>query len=88
METESMKEVLKFTCPECGSNKFGSSNCTAEDIADMIGLCHGTVQTVYGSTRSCNFTWSRADDAKYFTRTGDLMPASIGAIVAGREVDG
>lgn len=89
METENIKEVLMFTCPECGSHKFGTNNCLAEDAAEMTGECHGTLQR-YGAQRAavaCTFQWSRADDAKYFTGTGDLMSVSS-AIGAGREVDG
>jgi hypothetical protein len=53
----------QFTCPECGSHMFGTSNCNAPDRAAMVGHCHGT-EKVLG--RSCRFTWKRSDDAQYF----------------------
>lgn len=59
-----MREIKpgEFKCPECGSNRFGTSNCLAKNPADMIGHCHGA---------GCRFTWSRADDKKYFSERGE-----------------
>lgn len=42
---------IEFSCPKCGSSKFGSS--------DLTGRCHGR--------SGCGFTWAEADSWKYFT---------------------
>lgn len=47
---------MTFTCPLCGSHFFGTSGCTGPEHL-MRGHCHGG---------NCNFTWSRAEDDKYF----------------------
>lgn len=49
------QESCKFECPECGSYKFGTSNCTSP-ATEWVGNCHG-----YG----CHFEWPRTDDVKY-----------------------
>jgi hypothetical protein len=74
-----MPAGLQFTCPECGSHKFGST-CdggaagpfpSAEEAQAYFaryawGHCHGQVRTMHGE-KSCHFSWPRSTDAKYFT---------------------
>lgn len=55
IETPSNKVFGKFKCPECGSYRFGTSNCTSP-IEEWIGHCNGW---------GCKFEWPRSDDAKY-----------------------
>jgi hypothetical protein len=44
-----------FTCPECGSHEWGTSNCT-RPVSEWEGHCHG-----------CGFTWHRqTEDSKVF----------------------
>lgn len=49
----------RFTCPECGSDRFGSFE---DENSALVGRCHGD----HGA---CTFTWARTDeeDAKVFT---------------------
>lgn len=46
----------RFTCPECGSHKFGSSLGTNDRLTRF---CHGRGHT-------CKFRFSQDDDALYF----------------------
>lgn len=55
----------KFKCPECGGYKFGSSDCTSDN---MKGHCHNDLPD--GSR--CLFTWDRnTEDEKYFEKVDD-----------------
>lgn len=45
-----------FTCPECGSHYFGTSNWHGV----LTGHCHGDQHTGSG----CGFTWDRTDKAE------------------------
>lgn len=57
--------VAVFTCPKCGSNEFGTSNCTSH-YSEWVGHCD-----------KCRFSWPREkDDAKYFA---DPSPAATPA---------
>jgi len=58
-----MSRFNEFTCPECGSNKFGSY------VRDGIlyGSCHGYVSCHRRYSEPCAFTWDRKDDEKYFS---------------------
>ena len=51
----------QFTCPECGSHHFGTSNCTSPSDK-WVGHCHG-----YIGGQPCRFSWPRTDDSKYFS---------------------
>ena len=43
-----------FTCPECGSREWGTSNCMGP-VESMVGHCHGGF---------CHFTWPRTEDER------------------------
>jgi hypothetical protein len=76
-------DVLEFTCPECVSHSFGTSNCSGEH-AQMVGHCHG-IRKPDGpgyAPRSCNFSWSRADDVKYFKVVGQRNATEMGVLLA------
>lgn len=45
-----------FICPKCGSEEWGTSNCTASDLKDMTGHCS-----------NCPFSWSRDKDSEVFS---------------------
>ncbi|AUR82704.1 hypothetical protein NVP1271B_06 [Vibrio phage 1.271.B._10N.286.54.B4] len=45
----------EFKCPQCGSNRFGTSDCTSEN---MTGHCHGFTETGH----VCKFTWPRSEE--------------------------
>ena len=68
-------EQKRFTCPRCGSHKFGThvEGAVRWDLSTSTGACHGYTQTKMGSL-PCGFTWPRTDDAKYFRGTGVFMP--------------
>ena len=53
--------MKQFTCPECGSHYFGTSNCTGPQDT-WIRHCHG----YYDDARRCDFSFAVADDHKYF----------------------
>ena len=56
---EDVEKIDKeFICPECGSNHFGTWNCT-EDYDKWMGHCHG-----YIGNRACTYTWKRSEEDK------------------------
>ena len=71
-------ENKQFTCPKCGSHKFGSSLATGTvQNGTWHGHCHGVVQVnPAAAARNCGFIWPRSEDAKYFRGTGTFYPAS------------
>lgn len=90
-DEDEMFEQREFTCPECGSHRFGSSNCNALTIEEMDGHCHGyifdrpTDGVLEHTTRvkPCSFTWSRKEDDLYFKGTGQFESRySTGACVS------
>lgn len=71
---EEQREAQEFTCPYCGSHKFGTHTPLNQDPATSgIGTCHGYVQSKLGQI-PCSFTWARIDDAQYFKGTGRFVP--------------
>lgn len=80
-------EETEFTCPECGSHTFGTSQ--TDDGSE--GMCHGHVENLPQGEpmpgirpvppslgyRPCGFTWKRGaeGDALVFTGTGRFRPA-------------
>jgi hypothetical protein len=52
---------MTFTCPKCGSDRFGSSNCLGP--GPMVRHCHG---------RGCDFTWPQGDDDRYIDGVREL----------------
>ena len=80
MTDSGMIDITEFTCPRCGSHKFGTTLDPMRrlDLRTSVGHCHGdrTVRTVGGiSLVRCEFSWSRVDDAKYFRKTGEQQAA-------------
>lgn len=61
-------EDVQFTCPQCGSHEFGSSDPGKPD--EMRGHCHGTWTDAQGADRNCSFSWPRTEDSKYFKGLG------------------
>lgn len=53
----------EFTCPECGSHYYGSTNCTGP--GPMVRHCHGVVMLPDGTRWSCKFNWPEKDDHRY-----------------------
>ena len=64
----------EFTCPECGSHEFGTSNCRAP-FEEMKGHCNGVREADAPgyAPRRCTFTWARKDDEKYFKVVGPRL---------------
>ena len=46
---------LRFKCPECGGQMFGTSNSTSEN---WIGHCHD----FWPDGTRCRYTWKRSMD--------------------------
>jgi len=66
MADANLIDVTEFTCPRCGSHKFGTSlNGDPRDPHIGVGYCHNP----------CGFSWRRSDDAKYFRKTGRQIAA-------------
>jgi hypothetical protein len=78
-----MIENKEFTCPKCGSHKFGSALVSGTvQNGTWEGCCHGVVQRTPGVATNCGFTWSRTDDGKYFKGTGHFYPGeNIGQVI-------
>ena len=79
-------ENQRFTCPECGSDRFGSAQGPGGGI--WRGYCHGTVhgKKPGEAELNCKFSWPRSEDAKYFKGTGTFSPASaVGQAPASRK---
>ncbi len=55
----------EFTCPECGSHRWGSSG-TDDEGQPLNGHCNGYIKASGALLRACRFTWLRANDALYF----------------------
>lgn len=64
-----------FTCPTCGSHKYGSSGCTGP-TTQMTGHCHGYIRQPDGSQRVCSYSWPRTKDAEL--HPGLLPPPESG----------
>ena len=60
----------EFTCPQCGSHMFGSSNCTGP--GPVTRHCHGYKEVALGSI-SCSFSWPESEDAKYGLKPPEQM---------------
>lgn len=80
--TEKMIEAKQFTCPQCGSNQFGTYY-PGHGTQGGIGTCHGYIGVSGASNEvePCGFTWPRSEDAKYFKGTGVFHPAEQVAVV-------
>jgi hypothetical protein len=52
---------VEFRCPKCGGGYFGTNYATEPNAS---GECRGTDD----GSRSCDFTWPRSDDWRYFVR--------------------
>lgn len=72
-----MKVFGEFKCPECGSNRFGTSNAT--DWGKAVGHCHGFDKDDY----PCHFSWKRTaeNDAKYFHNKDESMNCTPLALI-------
>jgi len=63
----------RFRCPRCGSSFFSTVGSTEAGlhgpIETWIGKCKGYFIGTRRITKysGCTFTWSRADDKRYFT---------------------
>ena len=57
-----LKQHSRFTCPKCGSHKFGTS-IHGDNPKDWVGHCDFRVDDDIG----CQFSWPRTDDHLYFT---------------------
>ena len=57
-----LKQHSRFTCPKCGSHKFGTS-IHGDNSEDWVGHCDFRVDDDIG----CQFSWPRTDDHLYFT---------------------
>lgn len=95
MNPSDQVEDLEFTCPKCGSHKFGTAlndgalpldaplaEVQASFDGHATGFCHGTVrvQRFFSiAETTCGFTWPRSEDAKYFRRTGRFRPRRVAA---------
>lgn len=55
-------EEKEFTCPRCGSHRFGS------------GLEHGALRRHCEGERRCHFTWFQCDDDQVMKGTGRFHP--------------
>lgn len=63
-------EIMEFTCPRCGSHKFGSFT----ENGKLVRHCNGEFEG-----RSCLFMWHEWDDAKWMHGTGVWMPSFVSA---------
>ena len=69
MAAPGMIDVTEFTCPVCGSHRFGTTiKGPPLDARTNVGHCHNI---------PCKFTWPRSDDAKYFHKTGRQIAATV-----------
>jgi hypothetical protein len=82
-------DETEFTCPQCGSHKFGTvfedGVHGVLDASAMVGYCYGdkTVRSPVGIRLvRCPFSWRRNDDAKYFRKTGRQHAATYVGTVA------
>ena len=57
-----LREITKFTCPNCGGYKYGTDG-SAGPVETWIGHCQSDFI-------NCHFSWPRTEDDKYFTGTG------------------
>lgn len=57
-EYDRLRRVGEFTCPECGSDRFGTNTSTLVPPHEQVRSCNGWV--------CCSFTWPASDDYKYF----------------------
>lgn len=60
--------TTEFHCPNCGSSRFGSSNCTSKD--DMTRHCHGCRE----------FSWHERDDHRYLYVVITFLEKNLKAI--------
>lgn len=70
-----MIEVREFTCPACGSHRWGTFTMMAGRVA--VGSCSGYDEK---SGTACRFVWLRRDDDDYMRGTGEFLPDTIGAM--------
>ncbi len=62
-----MVENTQFTCPQCGSHHFGSSDLPGEGFQYQ---CHGH----RADGTSCTFTCTREESPQYIKGTGHFSP--------------
>lgn len=77
-------EYREFTCPECGSHMFGTSDPGG---AGCFGLSLGAFGYCHGES-GCRFTWRRSEDDRYFSGTGRFYESEGAAIMTPRKGEG
>lgn len=69
---------MTFTCPDCGSHKWGT-------YFGDFGSCHGTYKKPSGELVSCRFKWERKYDGEYFVKDSmDDSPKIVTAQIGDR----